>query len=86
MFTLPVYQFFCLFYPIDYKITLKKESNQWITILFLHSKMNQESTIREYSRIVPTLLTAFVISVAESDSPSRVVFRCHHGENDIDER
>ena len=32
-----------------------KESIQYIMILFLNSKMNQESTILENLRIVPTL-------------------------------
>ena len=55
VFTLPLNQFFGLFYPINYKMMLKKELIQWIVILFLNSKKNQESTVRENSRIVPTL-------------------------------
>ena len=40
-------------------MVLKKESIQWIWILFLNCKMNQESTIRENSRIVPTLILTY---------------------------
>ena len=41
---------FLSFYLINYKMVLKK--NQFN----VNSKMNQESTVRENSRIVPTLL------------------------------
>ena len=64
---------------------LKKESIQWIGILFLNYKMNQESTIRENSRIVRTLtvlMLLFLFSHFQSCSKnnskeSRVIDKSH---------